>query len=520
MNKMNKRLLHILVFMICILPATYFSSHKVIDSYNSISLATVEKSIQTGRISEIHFGDFSFNPYDEGHLGYESMIIILSEASGIEAREIAFYPIGGLLVPIIFFALTMRLFSSSLISLLSAIFIAYDPSLMPGNYSIFAYTWERILMFTFIIVVIRYLRDFRGAPVHLVLLTIFLGTFSLYWTSPFLMVVILASLGVLLKRSSAQGDSRAGRRGDIGILTIATIVIYVAFSRVLYKDFLTALLSDRYGGISNTLSQFFAWVSLGESSPIDEYSLVTSGITLYDSTLVLRYLIILLPIAAYVIMSARTHLRRKGGELDVYSGVMWPVMAAAATQSVAYGLLGRLSFRYVTLLFVPLTIISLRRLGLEKYISIVLVFLVALVAFSFSIIITEDTVRLNETRGISNSTSFVFEHTATNSSALMDLNTFGIYLLEGVTTNENLRTVFYDSENFGLVVNPPTLREDVTSQTLPDYVIVNIVMSMSPTVAPNWRHYEPIGYYLDEIAQNSQLGQVFSDGFVLVLVAS
>jgi hypothetical protein len=514
MNEINRCLLLILLFLVCFSPALLFSQKKIIDPYNCITLACVEKSLVAGRIASINLGNFHYDPYAEGNLGYQAIIIIIAEICGLSTKEVAILPIGGIIVPFMFYFLARKLFNSDLLAAFFAIFIAFDPSLSPGHYNVFAYTWERPLLFIFIVLTTKILERGKKWENALLLFLVFVGTFYLYWTTPLIMIIFLFDVNFLLLIQILLGrqDEVKGKLTINSVLAFA--VIYLAFNKVLYNDFLPAVVHEKYGTVTDALDQLLAWTGIAtQSTRAEKYTATTSGDPLYDWILMFRYITMLIPIALYVVTKliniCREHKLRLN--FDAYSYLFWPIILAILAQSIVYAARGHLSFRYASILFLPETLIALDRLKVKRLKVFTFLILLCLIFSGFSIILFKDYPGLNKSSdSIGNSAQFLFDKSSYNAKVLMDLNTFGLYLLEGISKQKTLliKFNFYDSDIYGMIVK--TERNNL-GKTI-DYVIVNKVIANSPTLAPGWKRYEPLSNYIEDINNNLNIHKIYDNG--------
>ncbi len=515
---MNKILGFILLFLVCLLPALLFSREEIIDAYNCITLASVEKSLIVGRIASVSFGNFYFDPYHQGHLGHQAIIIIISEICGLSAKKTAILPIGGIIVPFTFFALAKKIFNSNALACFFAIFMAYDPSLSPGHYSIFAYAWVRPLFFVFIILTIRILEGGKRWEDTLLLFLIFVGTFFLYWTTPAIMILFLFGVNLLLLIQTLRGKQSKIKRKLTTNSVLVFTVIYLAFSKILYNEFLPAVIHEKYGTTTDALAQFLTWISFRQSTMTEKYTVVTSGNPVYDWILIFRYIIILIPIMVYIFVKLIEVCREQKLQLslDTYSYLMWSIIFAGLAQSIAYAARGHLSFRYISILFLPVTLISLDRLKAERVKKITLLILMILVFSGFSYLLLGGLFNLNKTSNIEISAQFLFNKSNYDAKALTDLNTFGIYLLEGVFQQKSLSIKLYNSDIYEMVVGTSCFIEKNNLGEIVDYVIINKVMANSPTAAGGWKKYEPLSNYFSEINSNTNINKIYDDSKIWI----
>ncbi len=515
----KKGLIIILVLIICAFPSICYSEKQIIDPYDCINSACVEKSLMNGIISSIGFGGFYFDPNSQGHTGYQSIIMIISLISGYSVKQVSLLPIGGLLVPFSFFALSKKMFQSNIVSIFLAVFMSFDPSLSLGHYSVFAYSWDRVLLFLFILVNLRIVTNKKTAPDVIILLIIFIGMFSIYWTTPFLMIFYMLAVNLLSFIQKKIAQKNEFRYKNTVISTLIFFIIYSIFSKVLYNEYLPAIISEKYGSPTDAVTQLISWIFLNKSTVSEEYSMVSSGTQLYDLLLMSRYIIILVPVIFYLIIIFFQTLKEHKLKInfDLYSYYIWPVLFTSAIQTIAYAARGHLSFRYTSLLFLPITIISLDRLKAEKVKFTLLCILLLLVLSGFSFLYMENFPGYNKVTNVEYSSHFMFERLSDqkeNPSILLDFNTFGIYLMESVYFNPLISVKQYNSDFYKMLVEPESIQINSTPSV--DYVIINNVLLDNPTRSVQWKSYEPLSKYVTKINSNKKINKIYSDDYIWI----
>lgn len=511
MNKLNKFLLYILFSIFIFLPLLLISSYKIIDPYNSVTLSVVEKSLSLGKISPID-SISTFNPYDEGHIGYEAIIMTLSLVTDMSPKFMEVLPIGGLIIAVIYFIFIKKLFNSSLLAALSSIFIVYDPSLSPSQYNFFAYGMERPLLLIFFIMAIKILEKNRKVEYNFVMLLIYVGTFSIYWTTPVIMILFLFGTNLLILLQiifdKQKKDLKTKLSND---MTIIFIIIYMGYSKVIYNEFLPAVMHDRYGTATDAINQLTMWIYSRNNETIGQYSVNTSGSQIQDWILIARYLVMLIPVVAYILFKSYVLIKERTLDLnlDIYSYVMWPLLFAGLMQTMIYAMRGHLSFRYLFLFLLPVSLISLIRLKFEKFKLVLLMVLVLLVISGFIYLVDKDFPGLSKTSGIENGAHFIFDKSDSNASILTDINTFGMYLIEGTLVPNNIDAInLYNYTSYRAIVNGTNPVSDKKSL---DYIVINKVMAKESTMISEWRKFQPLSKYFARIDNNTYINKIYDD---------
>ena len=511
----NKFLISIIFIVIVCVPPVLLCRENIVDPYFCISLAAAEKTGIEGKISAIHFGDFSYDPNKQGHLGYESILTVLILLTNLPPKILAVLPIGGFLVPFSFFTFTRYIFKSKYIAAFFAIAIAYDPSISPNHYSIFAYTWADYLFFLFMMIIGKISNEGKDFAKITLISLIFLGTFSIYWTTPVLMIIYLMSFNAIILIEKSLNKNTYIKSGITLKTTLMFVTVYLFFSKVLYGQFLHSIKNESYGGPLDAISQLISWIYFSKELQIEQYS-AKLDMPIYNSILMLRYIVILLPILLYLCVKIFRVFKsnRCDSLFDFYSYIMWPTMIAGMGQTIAYGLRGHLSLRYISLLFLPLTIISLDKLKMKMIKKIVFFLILSFVICGMAYITLNDYPGLNKITNIDKSSKFMFDKALNDTNVLMDINTFGSYLLDSIYHKSTLTPIFYNSATYGMFIGDFNILNGSLLEF--NYVVMNIKMSLWPTSSSNWRTYEPLSKYFNYINENNQISKIYDDSYIWI----
>ena len=114
------------------------------------------------------------------------------------------------------------------------------------------------------------------------------------------------------------------------------------------------------------------------------------------------------------------------------------------------------------------------------------------------------------------SAEFCFASVHSDSSVLMDMDTYGTYLLISVRQNDSFIVRFYNSDRYTQLLG----ENDAYGEPDFDYAIINLEISAEPISAPSWHSYEPVENYLEDINQGSHLIRLFDDGTIHVFAVS
>jgi hypothetical protein len=486
-----------------------------------IPLARVEASLDKSQLLPLDFGIFHFMPC---HQGYEMMLLVIAKATGLSAKGIQFLPIGGLILPILYFAVSKKIFKSTLFASLLIIYVSYDPTLIPGHYNVFAYAWTRALFLIFILIYIRLLREKRLTEIPLLILT-FIGTFSIYWTTSGWMILFAISVNLILLSQIVIGkDERAKRRLTLN-MTLIFIVIYLMFSDVFYHEFLEVVLRGRFGsGPQEALPLFYTQLEgllIGTSALAHEkYLVAPTSNPIVGWTLLFRYLVILVPIAIYILVRLKRFCKTKSmglNKLDVHSYLLWPLFIVGILHTLTYIAYGHVSFRYIVFMFPIVTLLCLGRLRVKTlFKTIALIILLILVIVGF-ISFVESFLQPTKYADIEPSADWLSTVADEKSVILTELDTAGKYLVVGASHELFFSTRCYNSSKYEkLVESRYYSNRNEELKNIADYIVMDKKSAHLPIVSVGWKYYEPLSYHIEAIENNVNIHKVYDDGAVWI----
>ena len=112
LNKKNMHLFLILVILISLVPPlTVAIQHREDPFWFIYQIPPVLSNFQEGHIFEINV------------LGHEIMIMLTSKVLGLSPEDVIFFPIGGFIMPALYYILVKRVFKSHLLAILSVPYI-------------------------------------------------------------------------------------------------------------------------------------------------------------------------------------------------------------------------------------------------------------------------------------------------------------------------------------------------------------------------------------------------------------
>ncbi len=517
---LGKRLIILLVILICFVPAFVLAERKKTAPYFNTVISHVIAAFDGGKLVSIDQGDRAISdPYKHGHIGYQTILLTVAKVCGVSPKYVQFLPVGGLLVPFLYFILFRKMLASDGLAFLFAIYIAYEPMLSKGQFNVHAYAWSRTLFLTFFILCIHIL-DKRTAGAILLLLFVFVGTFLIYWTTPVWMLTLWASISVIpILQTFVVKSSRNPKEQSIS-LALVFVVIYLAFSKVLYQ-YIPAVADAVYGGPEEGWAMF-SWqiknLIMGDSQGPGPYEYAGAAVTnqLLGWLLMLRYIVLFLPHAIYALSYARDVVKTRSlipsgqtrDSLLLFGGVIVVIV-----HSVSYALRGHMSLR-PALFVLPITgILCLDQLKLPRAVRLIFPLTLVLVAVSGFFLHYQET----SSYDVESSAQWLLEHSE-EATVLTDMNTAQKYLLEQVESGRRLTTMLYDPLAYQLFVEGEhLLTEEERARYQWDYVVIDHSRLDQPLVSGGWRLYEPLSIHLQDISDDDRMNVIYDEGRFLIL---
>gem|GEM_PF-7091488 len=423
------------------------------------------------------------------------------------------------MVPFLAYALARRVSFSEVEAFLLAVYFAYDPTLSQGHFNVHAYAWTRALLLVFLLIYVRILE--RRTPREILLLVlIFVATFLIYWTTPVWMIFLLVPMCLTqVVGTRRAGTSRVSSGASVALL-LAFLVIYLAFSKVLYDQYLPAVVRSVYGDPEEAWVSFVWHISRLFFEPQGSGPYQYAGSSLANTwlswVLVARYVVLFPPHVTYIVIRLWKSVRTRSlSPLDLRGAtvLIWGAATTVVGHTIIYSLRGHVSFRPALVLFPITGLICIHRLKFPRSVRLGFVATLSLLAVVGFFLGYPNTVSFD----IEPSAQWFFQH-ARGVRVLTDLHTAGKYQLEQVERQQRLSIDVYDSTAYHLIVGEQSAAP--VQETLKerwDYLIVDLERLEQPVLGRGWQVYEPLSRYFRQIYDNHALNAVYNDGRFLIL---
>jgi hypothetical protein len=509
------------VILVGLLPSLIFAERKATNPYVNTVISHIIVASDGGKLVPVEReGIVISDPYQHGHIGFQGILLAVVKVCGVSPKYVQFLPIGGVLVPLLYYVLFKKILGSDMMASLFTIYVAYEPMLSKGHFSIQAYAWSRTLLMVFLVLCIRMLNK-RTAANILLLVMIYAGTFLIYWTTPIWMLTLWASITILPMLQTLIIRRTRDREGNTLALVLVFLIIYLGFSKVLYQ-YLPAVADAVYGGPDEGWS-LFSWQIrdlLGgnrESGPY-EYAGALVAKPLLGWLLAARYIVLFVPHAIYILSRIKDVIKTRSLASiiqDQADLVIWGSFFLVFVHVGAYAMRGHVSLRPAILVFPITGIMCISQLKFPK--SVGLVFALTLVFLS----VVGFYLHYQETSSydVESSAQWLLDHSE-EATALTDIYTSQKHLLEQIEKDRWLTMTLYDPSAYRFLIQGEQALTDEQTGREWDYVIIDMNRLEQPVLSGGWIVYEPLSNHFQEIQNNTSLNVVYDEGRFLILRAN
>lgn len=452
--------------------------------------------------------------------GHAIILVIISKICDIPPDVAIFFPVGGIIVPILGYAIYNKIFNIKILSLLITLYFAL---LMSSShaYAISPYGLGTILLLTGVFI---YINGSINKMCRIIALFVcFAGLHIIYYTSEtFLIMFLLYSTLVFI----VFGDRIKHRENYlIRNLVLSFIVIFLSFNQMLYKTFIPKFFFEK--------NVFEVYDRLLSSLPfsnhgIDELYLepyvYSNPNTSYSHFILLAWIfVIIMPVIinyTRVLKSLMWHKNFKAVQYTFATNLNISISLLIISEIIIYAIRGVLMFRMLLLLGPIIAILSIRNMPLKRWkpvASIVLILLISTSGMYFNL--NYSNTKLNKLDGAQNSIDWLYNNVDKMSINMLadDLYTTGLFKTYGVKYNRTDQIYSINSRKYEQIANVdyannknPTLRISYK------YIILNKKYSDKPLYGFDWILYEPLLDNFIIIDKNVNMNKIYDDNTIWV----
>ncbi len=342
------------------------SYNQVIDHFTYSSIGLAQSCSESGRLV---LYPYSGQPGWNSHADSVSLrfvptllLVFLEQTTGISLKVLAFLPIGGLMLAVLSYVLAKNLTGSAKLGLLFALAMAFEPVNIL-NLNIYYISVGLLILCTFLIVWSKSVKSESTVKHPIILVVLFLAAFLSYYTSEFLILLIVFMFATFIVISKVfRMQLTVGRK--FGYLALAFLVLFMALEPVFYQTI---------GEFSEnrpiqTIEQYFQYISkvlTGNTGAVTEYKPHYSNM-LPIYAYMLQMSLVALSGIVYILHRIRQIRREKSG-VSVTETVFFTLLFVGAAEPLVYLFWGGgIAFRSLLWFGLLAAFCSLHRLGFGR----------------------------------------------------------------------------------------------------------------------------------------------------------
>jgi hypothetical protein len=499
---------------IWLLPGIVLFANGYALEFDYIQNVRVAASVDQGYLLPLDFGGYRFMAE---HQGSELLRLVLTTVSGLSIQELQSFPIGAVLVPLMFFVLARELVGTKVAALLS-VSVAFDPTVVFGSYSTTVYAWSRPLLLVFLFLYVKLLKNKNSAFVLLSVL-VFVGLFTVYWTGSALMVSFAFLVNILAILFLSTSEHRRTLAPKVLTLSLALtlLVIYLGFGETVYR-LLPVIVGQ--GSAARATSAFFslgqrALQLAGLAGPDPEATATYGSGSVVNTIQIFRYLLMALPVFWLVIRQIRKTFMARRLELnhDAPFLVLWSLVGVLLTHILINAAYGHASTRYVALFGPLIAVIALDQCNATKRVKVGFAAILGLLAcVSFIIAFPRSPQRASWAEAGAASNWFL--DSAARPVLVSNVGTYGMFSMASAPQAPAAYDCYGDDEYAALIGEDAGDSESLE----PDgYVTIDRKIT-DHELCPGFRYFEPLSSHLDEMDRNVRLDPIYDNGTIRILL--
>lgn len=476
----------------------YFRIARVIDSGDSGTISSFEAE---------------GIPSDPTYFGYEALLIAISQVGGLDPETLIGFPLGSILLPIVFFAVARRLVREFSIAVLLTVYIVSFYALLSVQYDTFVYAFAHI-SFLSVILILAMPRVRRSGQGVVLLTLLFVGSYVVYHTTPVWIITLMLVLSIpILRRLRGLP-----RRAEGLSLSVAFLVLYLAFNETVYRTFVPLV------------AGFGTWSVEGFFASGSHASAALGAGSLLPWVNLAIHLMIVIPLAIWLVVKVKS-FRNSGRTRSVLDRLIIAGIIVALSQFFIHGIFGSLSNRLV-LLILPIMALAVlvgeKGRNVEKsasrpggWSSLILTHrkaialamggsFASLSLFGFAIFYFENAPGIDPTtRNLS--AQWLIGAADNEPRLTSDLDTFAMFELRYAKNGRIAHLVPYDEPLYDWLIGRPA-----NPERLPDFLLVDVDRAPQTILGINWERFPGPAESLPLMENNRGLNLVYNNGSVLI----
>jgi hypothetical protein len=497
----RKGILAALLVILWLIPGVVLAWTSYSNPYALLDFSSVQLGMEAGRDIGVGSG-----------AGYEALLSVVSQVTGIGMSSLLYLPIGSLLIPLIYYCAS-RKFSSARYAALASIFVAYMTPLVTMQFSLLIFTSVSVIMLVFVLALAKYLRS-RSIGLALTIVLLFIASLFIYRALAAWLVIALlvASVG---GRYWRQRSVKVSPALDLAAFSL---LLFFVFEFNFYEDLLPAMasqgLTNPTGDLQYILGSFFWGRADYANDPLRH---ANPGGAVLGICSMLTFFMLSIPLA-YALTVSKKKLKSKRREI----GFATEFLLLISVFSIFIGDLvvnfiyyGRgIGIYPVLLLFpimLPLAFSIIRRVpipavGRETIYFVFAILVVAMISLAAFQVNSEGT---NSDGRTGNFAAFWQEDGGNDTTMTASFGSYGMLSLSLAEWNVSPPALFpVNSSNYRYLIGSVNATEWPA-----EYFLFTDSDFESPILGTDWQYYQPIAQQrLLAIETNTDLTLAYDDG--------
>jgi hypothetical protein len=489
---------------------TFLSMERVTDPFLYYDISYIKSIKDDYQMSFPESGPFKSLDLVPGRLFLLSQYMNMM---GIDPEALQFLPLGSILTSATLYIIGLKIFKAPIIASLLTLYLMLNLSHASALYSVFAYGIALPILFGIVLIYMRLNKQRKVIDVVILLLLFVAANLIHYTIATWIILFFIGANMVVGFRSFTNKDSQntPGGKSDYYI-TLALIVIFIAFNQTLYESYLPFFGAEAFEGAFNN---FLSYLSVDLSEKSSSFLFPRSTAIGIVSTMTL--ILILLPIIAGLFLDLWNFVKRYPAKLEInsWTPIIGGILFIGIVDSASYSIRGSISTKAISMLFPLLTLYYIQRIGKSFLtISIAMMLLVTSlikigVFYENGYVIGSGELK-TPIESIQASSDWLQEYENNEKYYLLaDLNLYGKYMLTSVNYVKESIFMSFEDDSYAKVIGEP--HRPLSNS--PDFVAIDLA-STEPVIGFVWGRYKPLQENTVRILDNPGMNLIYDDGSI------
>lgn len=508
-SNLNKGLLLILIIIFSLRIGIYLSNQESAGFFIFGNLGIVKSFLHNGIYSYVEFSKFT--------PAYDMWLYLLHAIFGMDVVEVAFLPMGIVLVPFMYFVLARKIFNDYMLSIFLGLYMTLEIA-QSGFYNTFAYAWSRSIYLAFILIAICIMKENKTFGNISTSILLFVGVTLIHYTVPVWIIIFMITIYIM---SRVIGSDYYKKFSLIAIILF--IIIYLSMNKIFYDVYLPQLANMTKNEVY--LDTFYIFLEklksylISTSISAEEYVYYPSR-GFYDTgRLALNFLFFIPLIISFPIFVSKTlrKISKKSLNIDFKLYLYGAFTITIIGQAFIYGTVTGISNQYLLFMGPILAIISFDIFKKKKTQTIFLIILLLLSNVLMFHSMNDEREKLKISSVLA-SAKFLLNNTIENKPKVLSTISFGYYTnFIGISYNKSIYPSYFTSEIYDMLVSSRNTDLSTDLSKVVDYVIIDKGSYNNFVSSERLKYFEPFCWHSDEINNNPNLNKIYDDRNIWIL---